>query len=161
MHKGFGWLWPTLGFAVTLISVYCQVASASVDEAPESITVAVEDSGVSSAPRPPQWLDEVRAQRQAWEARRDATRKAMDARRRWIDPWGAAQHEAREREGEQRRQANRDRIEQERQHFRAQRPPLAPFPEVSPQPSPPPWEPPAPRLPEPPGWDNRWYYEGY
>lgn len=105
----------------------------------------------------PQWLDEVRAQRQAREARREEARKALDARHRLIDPWGAAQHEAREREFELRRQSNRERIEQEREQFWSRRPP---FP--GPLPSTPiPWQPGFPTAAEPPGWDNRWYFQGY
>ena len=160
-HKGSGWLLPTLQAALALVPSFCAVASAAIDEGLEPIAVAPENSSIPSGARMPQWLDEVRAQRQAWETRRDATRQAMDARRRWVDPWGAAQHEAREREVEQRRQANRDRIELERQFFRSQRPPLGPYPEVPPPPSPTAWEPPAPPLPEPAGWDNRWYYQGF
>lgn len=158
-HKGNGCLLPALGAAFALMPSFCAAASAPVDGVPESFTVAAEDSGISSGARVPQWLDEVRAQRQAWETRRDATRQAMDARRRWVDPWGAAQHEAREREVEQRRQANRERIELERQLFRSQRPALGPYPEVLAPPIA--WEPQAPPLPEPAGWDNRWYYQGF
>ncbi len=113
----------------------------------------------SPSPRP-QWLDEVRAQRQAWETRREEARKAMDARHRWIDPWGAAQRETREREIEQRRQAFHERIEQEREQFRAGRPPLGTFPQP-PSPPTPGWQTNPPPPAEPQGWDNRWYYQGY
>lgn len=120
------------------------------------------------------WLEEVRAQRQAWEERRRTNKEAIDARRRWIDPWGAAQKEARDEENRRRRQAFRDKIERERDAFRNQSPWLGP---------PPPWQgpPPPPGLglgpdggeltgepsdllaPHPPlpGWDNRWYFRGY
>jgi hypothetical protein len=122
------------------------------------------------------WLDDVRAQRQAWEERRRASKEAMDARRRWIDPWGAAQQEAREKETQRRREARREQIEREREAFR-DLPPWGPQPglwyEDSPVSGlePPPAEPgtDAAKTPEPspssryplPGWDNRWYYRGY
>lgn len=121
------------------------------------------DEAQAQYPNPsprPQWLDEVRAQRRAWEGRREETRKALDARHRWIDPWGAAQREAREREIEQRRQAFQERIEQEREQFRAGRPPLGSYPQPLVPPAPGPQTSPPPAL-EPQGWDNRWYYQGY
>lgn len=111
-----------------------------------------------------QWLDAVRAQRQAWEGRRRATRDAFDARRRQHDPWGAFQLESREQQYQQRREAFLDRIEQDREHFRNQGPwqtPAVPeppdadaLPDINPVD--------APILYPPlPGWDNRWYYRGY
>jgi hypothetical protein len=123
-----------------------------------------------------QWLDEVRAQRRAWENRRRAAKEALDARRRWIDPWGAAQHDAREQETQRRRDAFREKIERDREAFRNQAPwgaVYGPMPDESmgflpdditspdaddatasrgaPSPS---------QFPLP-GWDNRWYYRGY
>ena len=106
------------------------------------------------------WLDEVRAQRQAWQERRRVTKEAIDARRRWIDPWGAAQHQAREKETQRRREAFHDQIARERQAFREQGPWFVP---------PVPGEEPEaqantldfPAYPPLPGWDNRWYYRGY
>lgn len=64
------------------------------------------------------WLDEVRAQRQAWEERRKASREAFEARRRIADPWGAAQHEAWEDEVERRREALRLHREEDWEPFR-------------------------------------------
>lgn len=137
--------------------------------------------GTGSVPGEPEavhrWLDEVRAQRQAREERRHAAKEAMDARRRWIDPWGAAQVEAREQELERSRNAFLQQIERDREAFRNQIPwvppndpwqeevagPVPEFPAAAeadaaghPEPPPPP--------PSPftlPGWDNHWYYRGY
>ncbi len=64
------------------------------------------------------WLDEVRTQRQAAEARRQANRESFEARRRANDPWGAAQHEAWEDGVQRRRDARKQRIEQDRDYFR-------------------------------------------
>lgn len=77
------------------------------------------------------WLDEVRAQREAWEERRKASREAFEARRRVAAPWGAAQHEAWEDEVERRREARRLHREEERELFRALGPsqPPPPLPE--------------------------------
>ena len=63
------------------------------------------------------WLEAVRAQRQASEQRRQAAREAQNARRRMVDPWGAARQEAFEQKVEQRRSAMRDRIERDREQF--------------------------------------------
>ncbi|MGE5154590.1 MAG: hypothetical protein ACM3ST_11290 [Bdellovibrio bacteriovorus] len=73
------------------------------------------------------WLDEVRAQRQAWEERRKASREAFEARRRLADPRGAAQHDAWEDEVERRREARRQQREQELEHFRGLGPPDPPW----------------------------------
>lgn len=64
-----------------------------------------------------QWLDEVKAQRQAWEARRQAAKEAANARRRLTDPWGAAQQEARDKDNQRRRDAMRDQVERDREMF--------------------------------------------
>ena len=69
-----------------------------------------------------QWLDDVKAQRQAWEARRQAAKEAINARRRLNDPWGAAQKEAREMENQRRRDAMLEQIERDREAFRNQGP---------------------------------------
>jgi hypothetical protein len=68
------------------------------------------------------WLDEVRTQRQAAEARRQANRESFEARRRAKDPWGAAQHEAWEDGIQRRREARKQRIEQDRDYFRGMSP---------------------------------------
>ena len=122
------------------------------------------------------WLDEVRA-RQGREERRRAVKEAMDARRRWINPWGAAQQEAREQEVQRRRNAFQERIERERDAFHYQNPwgpqhnswqdettaPGPNFPEAPEADNPGPPEQPLPP-PSPyalPGWDNHWYYRSY
>ena len=121
----------------------------------------------------PQWLDEVKAQRQAWEERRRAAKEAVHARRRQNDPWGAAQHEAREQESQRRRDAIVEQFERDRDAFhtpwpgpRDQSPP-PPQPQpgaVAPQPTAPDsaaLNPADPSSYPPSGWDNRWYYRGY
>ena len=143
-----------------LLIALCAWLYAYADTGREAPLPPGPDAEGETISRPDPWLEEVRAQRQASEARREATRKAMDARHRWIDPWGAAQQEAREREIDQRRQAARERIEQEREQLRMRRPPVASFPEMPP-PVPPWGESQDPFGTEPPGWNNRWYYQGY
>lgn len=124
-----------------------------------------------------QWLDEVRAQRQVREERRRAQKEAIDARRRWIDPWGAAQQEVREQETQRRRDAFMEHIERDREVLRNQLPwRFVPSPWLQDAPTtrthlaPAPAEaggesaaqgvtPPASyALPE---WDNGWYYRGF
>ena len=111
------------------------------------------------------WLEAVRAQRQAWEERRRASQEAMDARRRHLD----AHQEARQQEHQRRREALLDHIERDREHFLNQ----GPW-QISPPPANP-GHPPAPEASGPvapggdaplaypplPGWNNRWYYQGY
>lgn len=142
-----------------LMALLCLVDVPPIDALETDLTQGDEVQPQGASPHP-QWLDEVRAQRQARETRREEARKAMDARHRLIDPWGAAQQEAREREIDLRRQATRERIEQEREQFWSRRPPITAFPEPN-QPYLPPWQPTVPLAAEPPGWDNLWYYQGY
>jgi hypothetical protein len=121
-----------------------------------------------------QWLDEVRAQREAWETRRRAAKEALDARRRWIDPWGAAQKEAREKEHQRRREAFREQIERDREslygqapwaaqppQWQEQSPGAPPEPGTAPSDASPPAEGEPTPYPPLPGWDNRWYYRGF
>ena len=72
------------------------------------------------------WLDEVRAQRHAWEERRQAARDAFEARRRLADPRAAAYREAWEADVRRRREVRMQRMEQDREFFRglSQPPPL-------------------------------------
>jgi hypothetical protein len=137
-----------------------------------------------------EWLEEVKAQRRAWEERRRAAKETMNARRRLTDPWGAAQQEARDKELQRRHDAMIEQFERDREAFRNQVPwPSSPSRrDQGPAPAagqsapaadasapiqeridaPPP---PAPeRAPQnaansstypPSGWDNRWYYRGY
>ena len=145
----------------------------SAHEQAQPISGALPPEGEPVSP----WLDEVRAQRRAREERRRATKEAIDARRRWIDPWGAAQHEAREQEVQRRRDAFLEKIEREREAFRNQAPwtpPQTPWPEEIAAPAletPAPVEAetagsPEPSVQQPPpyaphGWNNHWYYRGY
>lgn len=133
--------------------------------------------GEEAAPAPPatladpaadRWLDAVRAQRQAWEERRRASQEALDARRRQLD----THQEARQQEHLRRRGALREQIERDREHFFNQGPWQAPPPVANPGP---PGHPAGPEAPPPgtpggeaplafpplPGWNNRWYYQGY
>lgn len=199
---------PTRGWRrLVLVLALCPIPALSGTDTPtggEPPTVGAADRPRGDAwtesrgqtPPPTQepdtpWLDEVRAQRQAWEERRRANREAFELRRRLADPWGSAQHEAWEDEVERRREARRQQREQERGLFRglgpAEPPPPWSMDQMNPQgtysgpassggPSgdPPPArpEPPGPGVVYPPGspprgpyspqdWDNLWYYRGY
>lgn len=93
------------------------------------------------------WLEEVRAQRQAWESRREAARDAFDSRRRASNPRAAAAQEAWEETVQRRRSARLEHMEQERRHFLQ----LAPsFPPLI-MPGEPPWPNDAPVVADPPG----------
>jgi hypothetical protein len=161
--------------ALALLGAFVAVTAARAQEPPPP-PPPPPPGPTSEADPMAKWLDEVRAQRRAWEARRRAAKEAIDAHRRWVDPWGAAQHEAREKETERRRQAFREQIERDREIFRNQPPwnslfdpldqSLGMFPDdrsaldsdeatarqdsLSP-----------PSEYQLPGWDNRWYYRGY
>ncbi len=140
-------------------------------------------------PEPP-WLDEVRAQRHAWEERRQAARDAFEARRRLADPRGAAHQEAWEEDVRRRREGRMQRMEQDRERFRGlSQPPLPWYKSQAPVPGTPaksqetqphPAETQAPgtgnqsavtvapptAAPEyspfsPQNWNNLWYYRGY
>jgi hypothetical protein len=87
-----------------------------------ALPITIAQAAVGEPPTP--WLDEVRTQRQAAEARRQANRESFEARRRANDPWGAAQHEAWEDGVQRRREARKQRIEQDRGYFRG----MAPMP---------------------------------
>lgn len=128
------------------------------------------ESGVPAAVSP--WLEEVRAQRQAREARRRASQEAHEARRRWRDPWAAARYEAREAEVQQRREDWLEQIDRDRRFFRQQAPWQEPVGEPSPMieaaaPSsghaPEEGGDQRPSLPAypPAGWNNGWYYNSY
>lgn len=162
-----------LGAAALLVGLLSIPAAIAADESlvvpiqPVSQTFGEQPPG--SAPTP--WLDEVRAQRQAWEARREATRNAYEARRRATNPRAAAQQEAWEEDVRRRRAARLERMDQEFEIFRSLRPGQPPLPW--------PWVTGMPTLPElgsgpttpgtpgdtpiyaPPGWDNHWYFRGY
>lgn len=112
------------------------------------------------------WLDEVRAQREAWEARRSAVREQHEQRRRAHHPRSAVQPDAWEADLRRRRAERQERIEQDRAVFRRLAPGAWGLPwsvtedgawgaEWAPPPSP------QPSPISPPGWDNLWYFRGY
>ncbi|WP_147431182.1 hypothetical protein [Thiocapsa rosea] len=162
-----------VGAAALLLGLLSITAAIPADEsffAPiQSVSQTLGDPPPGSAPTP--WLDEVRAQRQAWEARRDATRNAYEARRWANNPRAAAQQEAWEEDVRRRRAARLERMEQELEIFRSLGPGQPPLPW--------PWVTGMPTLPEfgsgpatsgtpgdtpiyaPPGWDNHWYFRGF
>ncbi len=112
---------------------------------------------------PELWLDEVRAQRRAWEARRDAVREDYKARRRLNHPRSAARQEAWEEDVRRRRALHQERIDRNWELLGnlgpGQPPPTVPN-------SLPPGETASgigaePILFTPPGWDNLWYFSGF
>ncbi len=126
----------------------------------------------SNQPAPPgvepPWLDEVRAQRQAWEARRHETREAYEARRRLHNPQSAARQEAWQEDVRRQRAEHLERIERDRENFGDPGSSWFPWPWPD-HPSPPfPLEDqtgngfttPSEPFP-PPDWDNLWYFRGY
>ncbi len=133
------------------------------------------DSIPAAEPEPiRRWLDEVRAQRQIRQERRRVAKEARDARRRWIDPWGAARQELREQETQRRHDAFLEHIKRDREAFRNQVPwrfRQSPWQEETS--GPPTTSPQSPTeettrasgqtaSPYPlPGWNNRWYYRGF
>ena len=158
--------------------VVCPIAAPDSPTAAQESPLALPTDGTASPTEPvSQWLDEVRAQRQIREERRRAAKEAMDARRRWIDPWGAAQQDARKQETQRRRDAFFEHIERDRNAFRNQTPwgfQQGPWINESPSPSSDSPQTPAqdpfagsgPENPQVstyplPGWDNRWYYRGF
>ncbi|MCG6897814.1 MAG: hypothetical protein LJE61_04985 [Thiocapsa sp.] len=152
-----------------LMPIHAVSPAGEIPEAPAQTEVPVY-SERSAAEDPTLWLDEVRAQRRAWEERRDAARSAFEARRRANNPWGAAQQEAWDAEAQRRRTARIERMDQERDLFRSLGPGQPPFlwPGAAPfaaepgrGPESPPGAPPEEPLFAPPGWDNHWYFRGF
>ncbi|WP_201098240.1 hypothetical protein [Thiocystis minor] len=115
------------------------------------------------------WLDEVRAQRQAWEARRHETRETYDALRRLHNPRGAAQQDAWNEDVRRQRAERLERIERDREIFRDLGPNLFPYPLPGNLPLPFSLSEPGSAahadtgepMFAPPGWDNLWYFRGY
>jgi len=162
---------PIAALVAGLLTIFGVAAQESSLPPPGTDTYPTEPEPVR------QWLDEVRAQRLMREERRRAAKEAIDARRRWINPWHAAQQERREQETQRRRDAFMEYIERDRETFSN----LVPWgfrqspwqDEIS--------EPPAGLLLSPgmdatevageaepsaspyplPGWNNRWYYRGF
>ncbi|MCG6943311.1 MAG: hypothetical protein LJE69_18925 [Thiohalocapsa sp.] len=151
-----------------------QVAAADTTE-PDGSAAPIEANPPDSPALPdgaPRWLDAVREQRRALQERRRAEHQA---RRRAIDPVGAAHHEALEEEFFRRRQEIRDQMAQDRWWFLNFGPWMLPLPS-SPgaSPSPPGTMPPdagsepgqtpegpAAPAPQPPEWNNGWYFHGW
>ncbi len=144
-------LWVFLGgltVSAALLAHPCEMPEASADRQ-------------SPAASWQNWLDEVRAQRQAWEARRKA---AQQERRRQIDPQWAAQHKARVQKNQRRRQALRDEINRHRETFWNSIPWSGPYERTwqDGAPARPSSDPPSDPTQNPlPGWNNLWYYRGY
>ncbi|MCK7579137.1 MAG: hypothetical protein MZV65_27660 [Chromatiales bacterium] len=115
--------------------------------------------GIEPPDRGSPWLDEVRAQREAWESRRAASREYHEQRRRAYHSRGAVQPDAWEEDLRRRRAERQERIDQDREVFRRLGPGA--------------WGPPStfaederehferPEAGSPPGWDNLWYFRGY
>lgn len=108
------------------------------------------------------WLDDVRAQRRAWEARRKAARDELKARRRAKNPRASARQEAWEEDLRQRRSQRQERIDQERELFRSLGPAPPPtVPAPSKQEGEAPFPPAGDPMLKPPGWNNLWYFRGF
>ncbi|MGB5831837.1 MAG: hypothetical protein WBG92_07590 [Thiohalocapsa sp.] len=112
----------------------------------------------------PRWLEEVRAQRRALQQQR---RAQHEARRRAVDPLGAAQKKAREEAFMRRRNEMRDMLGSDRRVLMNQSPWTpeslrAPRLDSSAAPSPGDIGDGAPaRVYAPPKWDNGWYFRGW
>ncbi|MBK1720918.1 hypothetical protein CKO23_01455 [Thiocystis violacea] len=116
---------------------------------------------------PSPWLDEVRAQRHAWEARRKAAREEYTARRRLNNPRGSAHQEIWEEDLRRRRAERQERIDQQREHFLSLPPgqPAADRPDDGGATSADPQSTEYPGASDPmftpPGWNNLWYFRGF
>jgi hypothetical protein len=157
---------PSIAFAAALLLIYPfdvslarDTQTADVAQIGEQVSPHAGESAPAAANRVPRWFEEVRAQRQALQEQR---RAQYEARRRAIDPVGAAQQEAREDAFLRRRQERRDMIDQDRRLFQNQGPWATPWP--SPLESVPAGE--QGNMPATPGeslpdWDNGWYFRGW
>ncbi|MGQ9831461.1 MAG: hypothetical protein ACUVQI_07615 [Thermochromatium sp.] len=108
----------------------------------------------------------MRAQREAWEARRSAARAYHEQRRHAHHPRSSTQTEVWEQDLRRRRAERQARIDQEREVFHRLGPgvwgPPAILPDGERRRLEPPETPsPAPPVATPPGWDNLWYFRGY
>jgi hypothetical protein len=157
---------PSIALATALLLISPFGASLAGDIQPtdapqlgQQIDPHAGESAPAAPNRIPRWLDEVRAQRQALQEQR---RAQHEARRRAIDPIGAAQQEAREDAFFRRRQERREMLDQDRRSFVNQGPWAAPWP--SPREALPPGEQgdrPATPSDSLPDWDNGWYFRGW
>ncbi len=102
------------------------------------------------------WLEEVKAQRKAWESQRNAAKQASNERLRMIDPWGAARLQTLEQASDLRREALLNRSDNLRKHaeaqFEARRHAYESWLQQQER---------RHSAYQPYGWDNRWYYRGY
>ncbi len=141
-------------------------------EAPGAALDAAPRKGADASDGAPPWLDAVRAQRQALQ---DLRRAEHQARRRALDPVGAARQEALEEKFFRRRQEIRDQMAEDRWLFLNFGPWMAPLPSPpgalpsgpratapNPRSEPPRAADPAPGPErEPPEWNNGWYFHGW
>ncbi len=142
-----------------LLPLCATIQAQEIPAAPPSLADAALGQVDSAAAGAPRWLEEVRAQRRALQEKR---RAQHEARKRAIDPAGAAQQEAREEEFLRRRQEMHDMIEADRRLFMNHGPRISPVPAL-----------PATSAPDdvsypptrpgyvPPDWDNGWYFRGW
>ncbi|MBK8638348.1 MAG: hypothetical protein IPN92_08695 [Chromatiaceae bacterium] len=139
-------------FCIILLSFAFFSSPPSATESSGADPLPPTDQPIASATGD-QWLDAVRAQRQAWEERRRASREARDARRRQHNP----RAEAILLDQERRHDIFLGQIERDREHFLGQGPWQTPAPPAPPNPEASPDKPNTPLN----GWDNRWYFRGY
>lgn len=158
-----------LGLAALLVGLLSIPAVLAAEENPSGRTQPANPAIGDRLQTP--WLDEVRAQRQAWESRRDTTRSDYDARRRANNPRAAVQQEAWEEDVRRRHAARIERMDQDLERFLSLGPgqPPPPWPWVGGIPARPesgsaaiaPGAPGDEAIFAPPGWDNRWYFRGF
>jgi len=141
-------------------------------EAPDTPPDPPAEKPIDAPDGAPRWLDAVRAQRHAL---RDLRRAEHKARRRALDPVGAARQEALEEEFFHRRREIHDQMAEDRRWFLNFGPWMAPLPSppgalpsasraTSPDPGrEPPQAPEAQPGPgrQPPEWNNGWYFHGW
>lgn len=125
---------PALGLVGGVLLALTGLAIADESGGRAAVPVDPASIGMTQPDMAAPWLDEVRAQREAWEARRSAVREQHEQRRRTHHPQGALQSEAWEEDLRRRRAERQERIDQDRESFH--------------------------RL-YPPGWNNLWYFRGY
>jgi hypothetical protein len=155
--------------AVGLLVCGLAVPTAVADPADPATTAPPTESRPAISP----WLEEVRAQRRAWEARRRDSQEAAQARRQWSDPRAAAaaQQEAWDEMVQRRRDDWLEEIDRDRRYFRQQGPwqwgagdrssaaaSDLRWQQVEQLPA---TDRSSPSTFPPSGWNNGWYYNGY